>query len=183
MLQQSIVTSSLIVALTIAGCGSDRPRPTDSGDGALEDAAPLSGGATGSLPEVPESAQRHMTFLNSRIFDRDLSKAMATKVQHVVIDVAGSFSLDVIPERMEKWLVAVQDSDGQVQAQALPSPDQVATRSAALIALVQVAVSYFQEKQVEAKEKALYAPARAYHARLFYQQETGSVTRVTFHRR
>ena len=56
------------------------------------------------------------------MFDRDLAGAMGQGYPQIAVDVAGSFSLDVIPERLERWLVAIQDSGGRVEVEALPDP-------------------------------------------------------------
>ena len=150
---------------------------------ANEASAPSDDPPVGPLEPVDASERRDLTFLNSMIFDRDLADAMRGGYRRIAIDVAGHFSLDVIPERMEKWLVAVQDSEGQVKAEALPDPDAPVTRSAELIALIEVAMSYYSRTRDKAEASETYAPSRDYHARLYYRRDTGNVTRVVFHRR
>ena len=167
----------LFLALAVSACSG----PMNNPDAQDASAAPaeVESVQMGPLPEVAESAQRRMTFINSSVFDRDMAASMRNGYHQIVVKVAGSVSLDVIPDRIEKWLSAIQESDGQVQAEALPDPNAPVTRSAELIALIQVAVSYFSEK----REDPNYEPAGDYHARIYYHADTGNVTQVVFHRR
>ena len=82
---------------------------------------------------------------------------------------------------MEQWLAAVQDSEGLVQVQAMPDPDAPPVRSAELIALLQVAYSYFKDQSEDKGPD--YRVSRDYHARLYYEQDSGIVRRLVFHRR
>ena len=93
---RSILTTLTAVAL-IAGCGGHRATRSDSAASpGQEMVAAQSDAAAARLKE-----SQRLIFINSRVFDTNLSKAMESGPGDIVVEVASRFSLDVLPERVE----------------------------------------------------------------------------------
>ena len=110
-------------------------------------------------------------FLNSNIFDKQLSKALSNKEPTVKVTFPIAFTTNEIPERIDKWLVAIQDYEGTIDVQ----PEQV--ERGLLDDFVKSLINGIYER---IKEKLLYSPAKNYNATVFYEPRTGNVTRVMF---
>lgn len=143
-----------------------RPLPSLA---ALAAALLLAACATGSAP--PKS---HITFMDSRIFDDELSDALDAGLDEVTVETGAGVTLGHIPERMDKWLYTVRDADRQVVAQ----PSQgTAYRSIGLAALLQaIATGTYGWL----RDSITYSPARNYDATLIYDKASGKVERVVF---
>ncbi len=110
-------------------------------------------------------------FLNSNIFDKQLSRTLSSKEPTVKVTFPIVFTTNEIPERIDKWLVAIQDYEGTIDVQ----PEQV--ERGLLDDFVKSLINGIYER---IKEKLLYSPAKNYNATVFYEPRTGNVTRVMF---
>ena len=110
-------------------------------------------------------------FLNSNIFDKQLSKALSNKEPTVKVTFPIAFTTNEIPERVDKWIVAIQDYEGTIDVK----PEQI--ERGLLDNLVRSLINGIYEK---IKEKLLYSPARNYNATVYYEPRTGNVTRIMF---
>jgi len=170
-----IVTTLVTVAL-FAGCVGHHAKGSD--DASAEKAAAEREAAAARLQE-----SQQLTFINSQVFDNNLSKAMESEVGEIVVEVASRFSLDVLPERVEGWLVHIQQSGGKVEAAAQPTQTEVAMRGMPVVEVIELALAYREKAKKKAETKAMYSPADTYHATLYYQTESGTVDRVVFYHR
>jgi len=170
---------TLITVALLAGCAGHRAnRSDDAASAGDEVAAAQKDAAAARLKE-----SRQLTFINSQVFDNNLSKAMDSQVGEIVVEVASRFSLDVLPERVEGWLVHIQQSGGKVEAEAQPVQTEVAMRGMPVVEVIELALAYREKAKKKAETKAMYAPANTYHAKLYYQKESGTVDRVVFYHR
>lgn len=148
----------VIVALTGFAC---------AGSGG-ESGATAAGAVASSSADEPAQ----LVFLDSRIFDEELSDAMSDETSKIVVQVPGAFSLNDIPERMDRWLYAVKDGGGKVAAEP-ENPSR---------GLVSAAIDLVVTLVGKIDEIRLYRPAQDYDATLLYRED-GTVTRILFDRR
>jgi hypothetical protein len=179
-LTRRIVTTLVTVALSAAGCAGDRANHSDDA-ASLDKEMAAAAKRDAAAARLAESKQ--ITFINSQVFDNNLSKAMESQVGEIVVEVASRFSLDVLPERVEGWLVHIQQSGGKVEAEARPVQTEVAMRGMPVVEVIELALAYREKAKKKAETKARYAPADTYHAKLYYQKESGTVDRVVFYHR
>ena len=110
-------------------------------------------------------------YFNSKVFDNKLSKALAGKEPTVKITFPVAFTINEIPERIDKWLVAVEDHGGTVDI----APEQVERGL-----LDNIVASFLKGVYEKIKERRLYRPAKNYNATIYYENRTTNVTRVIF---
>ena len=121
---------------------------------------------TNSVEEI-----QGIQFLNSDIFDRQLSRALSSKEPTVKVTFPIAFTTNEIPERIDKWLVAVEDYGGTIDVQ----PEQIERGL-----LDNLVASFIKGVYEKIKEKLMYIPAKNYNATVYYEPRTGNVTRVMF---
>lgn len=122
-------------------------------------------------PDKPPSDR--ISFLDSRVFDDELSRALAAGLPEVTVETSAGVSLDRVPERMDKWLYAVREADHPVVAK----PNKPLTRSIGLVALLQAIATGTYEWL---RDSVIYHPARKYDATLLYDSATGRVEKIVF---
>ena len=127
--------------------------------------------ACASVPKPPKS---QIAFIDSRIFDEELTDALTAGLPEVTVETDASVTLGHIPERMDKWLYAVREADNPVVARPTQEP---LVRSIGLVALLQAIATGTYEFL---RESMTYYPARNYQATVLYDKPTGRVERVVF---
>ncbi len=127
--------------------------------------------ACASAPKPPKS---EISFIDSRIFDEELSDALSAGLKEVTVTTEAGVTLGNIPERMDKWLYAIRDADNPVVAKPR---EGTAYRSIGLVALLQAIATGTYEFL---RESVTYYPARNYRATLLYDKATGRVDQVVF---
>jgi hypothetical protein len=70
----------------------------------------------------PIEGMDQVQFMDTTVFDLELSGILQDDVPQAIVIPAGTVTVNQIPERMNKWLVAVQKSDGRVHGQDLDNP-------------------------------------------------------------
>ena len=99
---------------------------------------------------------------------------MRAERPEIVVDVPAGFSLNKIPERVDRWLYSVKQSGGEVVA----VPEEQAGRRGLVAAVIDVVVSIFEKVD----EMHMYAPSERYRATLLYRSD-GTVKTVLFDHR
>ncbi|MCB1890146.1 MAG: hypothetical protein KDH20_21255 [Rhodocyclaceae bacterium] len=127
--------------------------------------------ACASTPTPPKT---EISFIDSRIFDDELSDALSAGLEEVTVTTEAGVTLGNIPERMDKWLYAVRDADNPVEAKP---KEGAAYRSIGLVALLQAIATGTYEFL---RDSVTYYPARNYRATLLYDKATGRVEQVVF---
>lgn len=174
-----------LLAVILSGCATDSPQQTpivDASDTNKAIAATQMAATSINKPAAatkPTQQKVELAFINSRTFDSDLSDAMRANTPEIVVTAASPFTLNNIPERLDKWLGLVKEKGGTVTAQALPPKDQQLAARGLLGVIIDVVVALVQASA----EHALTDPAKNYDARLYYDGVTGGVERVNFMRR
>lgn len=124
------------------------------------------------------SAQSELVFLDFAGFDEDLSREMAADKSMIAVDVPAAFSLNNVPDRLDRWFSRVKESGGAVQAREKVAADERQTRGIVGV-LLEIAVS--AAKAHEAQE--MLKPAEDYSVLVEYDKQTGKADRVLFYRR
>lgn len=126
------------------------------------------GSATSAAPgEAPR-----LVFLDSQIFDEELSDAMSDEPAKITVQVPAKFNLNEIPDRLDRWLYAVKDGGGEVVAKP-ENPSR---------GLITEAIDVMVSLVGRIDEYRLYRPSRDYDATLLYGED-GMVGKVVFDRR
>ena len=114
-------------------------------------------------------------FFDSSSFDRHLSKALKKTPPMVKVIFPVSFTVNDIPERLDKWFNQVEEYGGTVKLEAEDTPE---TRGV-VGAIIDLIIGAYQL----AKDRILYGPAKNYNAVIYYEKKEGHITRVIFNRK
>lgn len=116
-----------------------------------------------------------MEFFDSSVFDQDLSDHFRADHQAIEVRPLSPFSLNDIPERLDKWFSVIKDSGGHVGAREIPPEGEPVPRGilSMVIDVLTAVFDWWQEEQ-------LYGPAEDYDALLLYRKDTGMVEKILF---
>ena len=131
-------------------------------------------GAWGGAGEKPEPAGAEIALYDSVTFDIKLSSSLATRLPVVTVPVIAPFTVNDIPERIDKWLDSVRRTGGTVTLK--PDPAFPASRNFGLI------TDLLSKVYDLAKEMLIYRHAEHYDVDVLYQPGSGTVTRFVFRR-
>ncbi len=124
----------------------------------------VTGAAFGQQHQGPDVMAGHgpVTFLDSRLFDRRLSKELEAGRDRVEVDVTSKVSLASIPTRMDKWLVAVAE-EGSVEFKQIDTAPQ---RTRFIFGLLPMIFSSLKALD----EERMYRPSNNYNVTVFYKK-------------
>jgi hypothetical protein len=131
---------------------------------------PSEGGAGANNNQEPTSTELGM--YDSITFDIKLSSTLAAKRQTVTVLVIAPFTVNNIPERIDKWLDSVRKYGGKVELR--PDPDYPASRDFGLI------LNLLNKAYDLAKEMLIYSNAKNYNVDVLYKPGSGEVTKFVF---
>lgn len=137
----------------------------------------LLSGCCGSGRYVPapgEVVPTGLEFYDSLTFDRKLSKSLGVGHARVTVTFPAAITLNNIPERIDKWFAAVEESGGTVRA----APEVYDERG-----VLEEIFTFFVRLYEHVAGVCIYAPAKEYDVLILYEKQTGIVTRVLFLRR
>ncbi len=123
-------------------------------------------------------AEAELVFLDFAGFDEDLSREMNAERRIIAVDVPASFSLNNVPERLDRWFSRVKQTGGDVQAREKLSEEERRTRGIVGV-LLDIAVSAFKAHEAE----EMLRPAEDYNVLVEYDKQTGKANRVLFYQR
>ena len=127
-------------------------------------------GADTNSQEEPTDTE--LALYDSITFDIRLSGALAAQPPLFTVKVIAPFTVNNIPERIDKWLHSVRKHGGNVELK--PDPDYPANRDFGLI------VDLLTKAYNLAKEMLLYRNAENYNVDILYKQDSGEVTKFLF---
>jgi len=127
---------------------------------------------------VPVAAEAELVFLDFAGFDEDLSREMSAERRMIAVDVPASFSLNDVPERLDRWFSRVKQTGGDVQARERLGEEERRTRGVVGV-LLDIAVSAFKAHEAE----EMLRPAEDYNVLVEYDKQTGKANRVLFYQR
>lgn len=127
------------------------------------------GGCASDAPKGPPREQ--IAYLDTGGFDRSLSNSLGADLPEVVIPVQDRMTPVAIPERLNKWLSAIDANGGEIQVKEMPAVDANGKARGFPIALIGVAIEVVRHLYGKSEER-LYKPAARYDAEL--QVRTGA---------
>jgi hypothetical protein len=93
------------------------------------------GNLAGTSTELGKAKQNELDFVDIARFDRDLQEALLGAPTPVTVAMLDKVSPNNTPERLQKWLNAVERNSGKIEI--VPPPNELVTRNPmALISLV-----------------------------------------------
>lgn len=131
---------------------------------------PLGGIMAGALGTGTAQAEKEIDFIDSSVFDNQLSSAMLKATQEITVFPVAGMTVNEIPERLNKWLSAVSNYGGDIR---------VEPRSRSMGLLMEMAESLFKMVQ----EEMTYRQAGQYDAVIYYREDDGKIEKVLFTRR
>jgi hypothetical protein len=135
-------------------------------------AALLFSGCVASTPTKTQSELENMSFMDTSVFDQNLSESMSADTENINVAITGPVSINQIPKRLGKWLSVVADKQGRVDVE----PKTNTKVLGAVLGLLPTAYGFL-------KEEWSYGSAVNYNATIFYEPETGLIKRVVFTKR
>jgi len=117
---------------------------------------------------------KKINFIDSRLFDKDLSFQLKQTPKFVEIGFLSPVNLNQLPPRIDKWLYAVEKLKGEVSL----APEEGSGRVIGDI-IVDMAVGAYNL----AKQTITYYPAIHYNATVYYHPSDGLLTRIVFIRK
>jgi hypothetical protein len=110
------------------------------------------------------SAKPELQFLDFQSFDKDLQNSLAAPLPSVEVTFLDRVSPNVIPDRLQKWMAAVEADGGQVQV--IEPPPAFAPKDPFL--LVSIVSSLWSASKVvrEAAQSSQFNAAKGYDAKL-----------------
>ena len=172
---------SLIIALALAACATVEPaRPPETSTKSPQTGPPGAETTTSTVTDTPVTDQPPSTvsvdFFDARSFDKKLAKALRKTPPEATVRFLAPVTVNDIPDRLEAWLAAVEKYDGTITVEVDPHYRQRDLFSSAFSI---VAGTLFGLYQTMVKN-ILYSPAKHYDAMIYYNGDTGNITRVVF---
>lgn len=130
--------------------------------------------ATPGIPSFQQPAADSLSFFDSDSFDKRLSKTLADDPETVTTTFPTRFDTNSIPERIDRWLTMVEEYDGFVNLK----PEATAQRG-----LMGEAMSLIKGAYGSIKKKRMYRHVKDYDATVYYEAESGEITRIVFTRK
>ena len=115
-----------------------------------------------------------LDFFDSGSFDNKLSKSLRKGPQEVIVHFPAPITVNIIPERMDKWLSMVEHYEGTVELKT----EETASRG-----LVGAIIDLIIGAYALAKEKITYGPVENYNAEIWYEKGNGNITKIVFARK
>jgi hypothetical protein len=106
--------------------------------------------------------------MDLEVFDESLHQSMQAGKPDITVNVMGDLTVNKIPDRLGNWLSVMMEKG---ELDYVPQ-----TKSLELLAFLPVLYDYV-------KEQLKYRPANDYHATVFYQQNTGKIDKIVFHKK
>ena len=136
-----------------------------------------------SDPKLPPPKEK-ISYVDTNAFDRSLTSSLSANLDRVEIPIDDEISPIAIPERLNKWLAAVDANGGSVQVKQVEADSGGKTRSfpIALLGLASEVVRLLRADPQETR----YQPAANYDAELLVRQGPGGeriIERVILHRK
>jgi len=129
-----------------------------------------------SLEKDSNLAKPELQFLDFQSFDKDLQNSLSAPLPKVEVTFLDRVSPNVIPDRLQKWMAAVEADGGQVQI--IEPPPAFAPKDPFL--LVSIVSSLWSASKVvrEAAQSNQFKAAKGYDAKLILKNSEQGGTAV-----
>lgn len=125
---------------------------------ALPGCASTPAGKDAALPQAAPALQ----FLDGGSFDRSLSSSLGAALPRVEVSFYDRITPSALPERIQKWMAAVQSQGGEVKV--TPPPSTVAAKNPLLLISAVSTLWSASTMARDAAAEARFAPAHKYNA-------------------
>lgn len=105
--------------------------------------------------------------IDSEVFDYKLGLSLTKNIERVEINIISPFNSNKIPERIEKWLSAVDVNGGEIILKENAKQRGIISEVVDLVIITYEAI----------KKNILYAATENYNAEVFYDGQTGEITK------
>ena len=140
-------------------------------------------GACASEPPAPPPKEK-VGYLDTNSFDRGLSSSLNADLEIIEIPVTDRMSPVAIPDRLNKWLSAVDANGGNIQVKQMPD-EQGGKQRGFPIAVIGLAIEVVRMLRGTPEER-MYKTAANYDADIMVRQGPGGeriIDRVVLKRR
>ncbi|MBK7414851.1 MAG: hypothetical protein IPJ38_06755 [Dechloromonas sp.] len=122
--------------------------------------------ACASEPPAPPPKES-VNYIDTTSFDRSLSSSLNADLETIEIPVTDRMSPVAIPDRLNKWLSAVDANGGNIQVKQIP--DEQGKQRGFPIAVIGLAIEVVRLLRGTSEER-LYKPAANYDADIMVRQ-------------
>lgn len=126
--------------------------------------------AATSATSLTDLGSSSLPYVNTDAFDRTLSERLAARPANFEVLCPLPVSMKKLPERLDKWLSAIEKSGGTVKA--VPVPEARSFFSS----LLELALKFYD--LITGRD--LYEPARHYDATVHYKRSSATVVKIVF---
>lgn len=126
--------------------------------------------AASSATSLSALGATSLPYVNSGAFDRKLSDSLAGRPASFEVLCPLPVSMKKLPERLDKWLSAIEKSGGAVEAVPVPEARSFLTD------LIELALKVYDF----VTGRDLYEPARFYNATVHYRRSNATVVKIVF---
>ncbi|MEN9480344.1 MAG: hypothetical protein RLZZ298_1739 [Pseudomonadota bacterium] len=157
LLSRPALACSLVITALLAACASEPPAPPP---------------------------KDKVGYLDTTSFDRGLSSSLNADLEVIEIPVTDRMSPVAIPDRLNKWLSAVDANGGNIQVKQMPD-EQNGKQRGFPIAVIGLAIEVVRMLRGTPEER-MYKPAANYDADIMVRQGPGGeriIDRVVLKRR
>lgn len=126
-----------------------------------------------------EPSTVEMTYLNSHVFDQGIASNMNVENRTIHVNFPVRFTLNSVPDRIDKWLSKIVDNDGKVEIEAKKESDSNTRSFTTIASLVRLAVSVYDK----ATEGDLYEASERYNGKITYDPTSGEIIEIVLYPR
>lgn len=116
---------------------------------------------------------QEVVFFDSDSFDRRFAATLEEEPELVTMIFPAAITTNEIPERLDKWLLMVEEKGGQVELRPVQAQR----------GFIKDALTLAKNTYNSYKNRALYRPIQYYNATVYYEMGTGKIARIEFIRK
>ncbi len=159
-LTRHFVTLAVFLPL-LAGCETN---PTVSSATVLPPTAAPSNAAETAVAAAASPAKSSLEFIDLQSFDRNLHSALSATLPAVDVAFYSRVSPSAMPERLQKWMAAVESGGGKIKVTP-PKSSVTAKNPFMIIGVVNFAFNLSKAAKMEA-EYSQFKPAKSFDAEI-----------------
>lgn len=118
------------------------------------------------------------SYYDSDTFDNKLSETLHCSENLVTLEMPSILSTSDIPDRLDNWLCAVDDSGGKIFIEE--DPEAPVIRGSFSVGIILDAIELAKASYDYIQEKQLYESTKDYDVYVYYRGGIGNITRVVF---
>lgn len=163
-----VLVPALLIAVALTACQADQETSDRLASEAVRTAEDAVDVAVAPLRPTPEN----IFFMDSGLFDNQLSRSLRQGERTVVVADGSGASISQLPERLDRWLAAVDRSGGIIK------PEPVGGFQTRGLTTIAIALAFKAFDLLG--ERMMYAPAGDYNAVVRYDPEGGHIREIIF---